>query len=469
MKSRGSITGPLVLILLGVLFLVRALSPEFHFVDLLSRFWPYGLILWGVIALAEVCVRFLGSGPIPRNGVSGGGWVLVIFLALIGSSAFEFQRPGNWLRQVGFENGMDAFGEEHEYPLEKISRNVGAAPHVVIEDFRGDAKISGTDGTTLSLAGQKTIRSFDNRDADKANTQSPVEIVTEGNTVIVRCHQDRVDSRSSVSANLDLSVPKGARIEATASHGSLDVSAVTGDVEFTGGNGSDIRMEDIGGNVKLETRGSDSVHCNNIKGSITLHGRGSDVDLENVAGLVTVGGDYTGTVSLRSLSRPVHLESMRTQLDVQRVPGYVRLDRGNLDAKDLIGPLKLSAHSTDITLASFTEGLDLDVDRGDVELRPEHTAMGRITVHTRSGDIELAVPAAAHFAMTANTANGEIDNEFGGGLQQNSEGRGAKLEGSVGSGPDVNLVTQHGTITVRKSSGESSGETKAAELRMNDQ
>jgi DUF4097 and DUF4098 domain-containing protein YvlB len=455
-RTRGSITAPLVLILLGVLFLARALTPDFQFADLLARYWPYGLILWGVIALVEVCIRFLGNGPIPRNGVSGGGWVIVVFIAVIGSSAFEFQRPGNWLRQVGFENGMEAFGQEHEYPLETMSRSVGASPNIVIEDFRGDAKISGTDGTAISLAGQKTIRSFDVHDADKANAESPVEIVTEGNTVIIRCHQDHIDSRSSVSANLDLSVPKGARIDATDSHGSIDISAVTGDVEFTGGNGSDIKLEDIGGNVKLETRGADSVHCNNVKGSLTLHGRGSDVELENIAGQVTVGGNYTGTVTLRSLSKPVHLESMRTQLDAQRVPGYVRLDRGSLDAKDLIGPLKLSAHSTDITLASFTEGLDLDVDRGDVELRPEHSTMGRITVHTRSGDIELAVPAAAHFALNANTANGEIDNEFGGGLQQNSDGRGAKLEGSVGNGPDVNLVTQHGSITVRKSTGEGS-------------
>jgi DUF4097 and DUF4098 domain-containing protein YvlB len=421
--------------------------------ELLSRFWPYGLILWGVIALVEVSIRFLGSGPIPRNGVSGGGWALVILVAIVGSSSFEFQRPGNWLRQVGFENGMEAFGEEHEYPLEAISRNAGVAPRIVIEDFRGDAKIVGSDTSTISLSGQKTIRSFDTLDADKANTRSSVELVTEGNTVIVRCHQDRVDSRSSVSTNLDLTVPKGSRIEATALHGGIDVSTVAGDVEFTGGNGADIKMEDIGGSVKLETRGADSIHCNNVKGAVALHGRGSDVDLENIAGQVTVGGDYTGTVSLRSLSQPVHLESMRTQLDARRVPGYVRLDRGSLDAKDLIGPLKLSAHSTDITLASFSESLDLDVDRGDVELRPEHAAMGRITVRTRSGDIELAVPEAAHFAMNANTANGEIDNQFGGGLQQNSDGRGAKLEGSVGKGPDVSLVTQHGSITVRKSSG----------------
>jgi DUF4097 and DUF4098 domain-containing protein YvlB len=145
---------------------------------------------------------------------------------------------------------------------------------------------------------------------------------------------------------------------------------------------------------------------------------------------------------------------MRTQLDARQVPGYFRLERGSVDAKNLIGPLKLTAHSTDITLDGFTEALDLDVDRGDVELRPEHSAMGRIAVHTHSGDIDLAVPSAAHFALSANTENGDIDNQFGDGLKESSEGRGAKLEGSVGSGPDVNLVTQHGSITVKKSSGD---------------
>jgi len=459
MRPRGSITGPLVLILLGVLFLVRTLTPDFRFADLISRYWPYGLILWGLIALVEVCIRFLGNGPIPRNGISGGGWALVVAVAIIGSSAWEFQRPGNWLRQVGFENGMEAFGDEHDFPLAKITKDAGSAPLIVLEDFRGDAKITGGEGTEISVAGHKLIRSFDIKDADKANAQTSVEISKDGNTVTIRCHQDRIDSRSSVTTDLDVSVPKGARIQAATSHGDLDISAVAGDIEFNGGDNSDIKVEDVGGNVKLETRGADSIHCNNVKGTFDLHGRGSDVELENIAGQVTVGGDYTGTVSLRALAQPVHIDSMRTQFDARQVPGYVRLERGSLDAKNLVGPLKLSAHSTDITLASFTEGLDLDVDRGDVELRPAHSAMGRITVRTNSGDIELAVPAAAHFAMSANTENGEIDNEFGGdSLRQTSDGHSAKLEGTVGSGPDVNLVTQHGSITVRKASSEDSDE-----------
>jgi DUF4097 and DUF4098 domain-containing protein YvlB len=464
MRSRGSITGPLVLILLGVVFLVRALSPDFRIADLVARYWPYGLILWGAVAFVEVCIRFRGSGPIPRNGVSGAGWVVVLFIALFGSSVFEFQRPDNWLRQVGFRSGIEAFGEEHQYPIQTSTRAVGGAPHIIIEDFRGDAKITGTDGTALSLTGQKNIGSFDIHDADRANSQSSVEVLTEGNTVTIRCHQDRVDTRTSVSTNLDLSVPKGASIEASAARGNIDVSSLTGDVELNGGNIEDVQLADLGGNVKVDAHGTRSIHCTNVKGTVELHGRGGDVDLENIAGQVTIGGDYTGTVSLRALAKPVRLESMRTQFDARQVTGYVRLDRGSLDAKDLVGPVKLSTHATDVTLAGFTEALDVDLDRGDVELRPEHSAMGRIAVHARSGNIEFAVPPAAHFALNANTENGEIDNQFGDGLTESSSGRGARLQGSVGNGPDVSLVTQRGSITVRKATAENAGETKAAAI-----
>ena len=466
MRARGSITGPLVLILLGVVFLIHAISPDFRLGDLLARYWPYGLILWGVIALLEVCIRFFGTGPIPRNGVSGGAWALVVVVAILGSSAYEFQRPNNWLRQVGFDSGMEAFGEEHQYPIDAISKKVGEEPRIVIEDFRGNAKITGAEGSQVSLTGQKSIRSFDTSDADKANSQTPVEILTDGNTVTIRCHQDRHGVRSSVTTNLDLSVPKGSSIQGTASHGNIDVSSVNGNVDFTGGSSSDIKLEDVGGNVRLETRGADSIHCTNVKGTIDLHGRGSDVDLEKIEGQVTVGGDYTGTVSLRALSKPVRMESMRTQLDARQIRGYIRLDRGSVEGKDLIGPVKLTAHSTDISLAGFSDSLDLTVDRGDIELRPERSAMGRIAVHTRSGDIDLAVPSAARFSLTANTGNGEIDNQFGDALKESSQGHGARLEGAVGSGPEVNLVTQHGSITLKKASGDNAGgETKAAEIR----
>ncbi len=459
-RYSASVSGPLVLIVIGTVFLMHAISPDFQVGDLLSHYWPYALILWGVISFFEVCFRFMRGAAIPANGVSGGGWVIVFFVALVGLSAFEFRRPNTWWRQIGFNQSVEAFGEQHEYSVEPILKTVGSAPHIVLESFRGDAKITGSDTSDVSLTGSKSIRSFENDSADKANKQTPVEISLEGDTVIVRCHQDRADSRSPVTTNLELSVPKGSSIEATGSVGDFEINTVSGNVDVTSGNAG-VRLQDIGGNVKIDTRKSDVIRCASVKGTVDLHGRGSDVELEKIQGQVTVAGDYSGTVSLRALSKPVRVESMRTQLDAQQVPGEIRLDRGSLTGENLIGPVKVTTKSTDVTLDHFTEGLDLTIDRGDVDLRPENVPVGRMAIHTKSGNIELALPSAARFAITASTENGEIDNQFSDALKENSEGRGAKLEGSVGSGPDINISTKHGTITVRKASGEKQTAEKA--------
>ena len=104
-------------------------------------------------------------------------------------------------------------------------------------------------------------------------------------------------------------------------------------------------------------------------------------------------------------------------------------------------------------MEGFTNALDLTADKGDIELRPGHVPLGKMTVHTRAGNIEMDVPQSASFAMQANTESGDISNEFGGGLQSHTDGHGARLEGTVGSGPEVNLVTPRGSITLRKTSG----------------
>jgi DUF4097 and DUF4098 domain-containing protein YvlB len=453
MKSRGSITGPLVLITVGAIFLVHAISPDFQLADMLARYWPYLLILWGVIALVEVCVRFFESRPIPTNGISGGAWVFVIFICLLGAVTNEIRRPDNWWHNVGFDRGMEAFGQEHQYSIDPEQKSVGASPHIILESFQGDAKIVSGENDDLLLSGHKSVRAFEQRQADEANTQTPVEIVQEGNTIIIRCHQDQANTRSRVTTNLELTVPKGASVEAVGTLGDFDISSITGDVAISSGNAG-VRLQDIGGNIKVDTRRSDLIRCSNVQGSVDLRGHGTDVELLKITGQVTINGDYSGTVSLRELAKPVRVASMRTRLDAEQVPGEIRMDRGSLTAQNVIGPVHLVTHSTDVTLDGFTDALELNVDRGDVDLRPQTIPLGKITVHNRSGNIELALPPSANFALDATTSNGDIDNQFGERLKESSEGRGARLQGTSGNGPDVNLTTQHGSITVRKATGE---------------
>jgi DUF4097 and DUF4098 domain-containing protein YvlB len=452
-RGSGSITGPLVLITVGAIFLVHAVSPDFQLADLLAHYWPYLLILWGAIALIEVCVRFAGNRPVPANGISGGAWVFVIFICLAGAAANEMRRPDAWWHNAGFDRGMQAFGEEHEYSVDPVQKSVGAKPRVILESFQGDAKISGGDDGELSLSGHKSIRAFETSQADDANNRTPVEIVQEGNTIFIRCHQDQANSRSRVTTNLELTVPKGSSIQAVGTLGDFDISSITGDVDVSSGNAG-VHLQSIGGNVKIETRRSDLIRCSDVEGSVDLRGHGQDVELLKIAGQVTVSGDYTGTVSLRELTKPVRLSSMRTRFDAEQVPGEIRMDRGSLTAQNIVGPVHLTTHSTDVTLDGFTEALDLKVDRGDIELRPQNIPLSKMTVHNASGNIELALPPSAAFALNAITNHGDIDNQFGESLKESSEGRGAKLEGGSGDGPDVSLTTQHGSITVRKATGE---------------
>jgi len=453
MRIRGSITGPLIIIALGVIFLLHAISPQFPLVDWLGQYWPYLLIVWGVIALGEVCIRALRGAPLPRNGVSGGAWFVVVLICLVGFTFFQIRQSDNWWQNTDWGRGFDsAFGQEHQYSVNATERQVGEKPHIIVEDFRGDAKIVGIDGKQLTVSGQKTVRALEERAADRTDAATPVEVVVEGSNVIVRCNQSRAGYRTSITTNLDLSIPKAASLEVAKSAGDLEISSLLGDVTLRSGS-SGMRLQDIGGNVTVETRRSDLVRCTNVRGNVDLRGHGADVELNRVAGKVSIRGDYTGTISLRSLDKAVRLQNSRTDLQVEHIPGEIRLDRGSMNIQDAVGPLRVNAHSTDLSLENVTNLVEISVDRGDIDLKPGRLPLSRMTAHANSGNIEVALPATATFALNANTDRGQVENDFGDELKEQISGRGARLEGSVGAGPSIELVTGRGTITVRKDSG----------------
>lgn len=453
MRPRGSITGPIVIIAIGIVFLIHAIHPELRILDFVAVYWPYLLIVWGALAFIEVTIRFLRGSAIPTNGVSGGAWFVIVLICLAGASMFEFRQPGHWWSNTDWGRGFnEAFlGDDHEYIIEPQQKPVGAAPHVILENFRGDAKVTGADANQISISGHKSIRSVEAAEADRADKQTPVEIIIRGNTVTIRCHQDQAGSRAVVTSNLEISVPKRASLEATGTAGDFDVSSLAGDVDLSSGNAG-VHLDDIGGNVKVDTRQSDVVRCTNVQGSVDLRGHGADVEVTKAGREVNINGDYSGTVSLRELPQPVRVENLRTILSVQSVPGEIRLDRGSLTAENIVGPVKLTAHSTDVSIDGWQNGLDLAVDRGDIDLRPGHLPLSSMVVHTRSGNIELSIPDAAKFQLTASTDHGDIENEFSDTLKAQSSGSSAKLEGSIGGGPDLNLTTERGSITLRKSS-----------------
>jgi DUF4097 and DUF4098 domain-containing protein YvlB len=453
MKSRGSIIGPLILITIGVLFLLRTVWPGFSVFEVFAVYWPYLLIAWGVLQIIEISVRARGRRPIPGNGITAGGWFLVLLICLVGFTMFEVHGPDTWWRRVSFSQGMDWFGEAHDYSIASQTQATGSSPHLVIQDFRGNAKITGADVSDIELSGHKTIRALKGSEAHRADESTPVLLVADGNVVTVRTNQQKAPNNVRISTDLEITVPRGTSVDAVGRLGDFDISNITGNVSLSSENAG-IRLQNIGGNVTVETRRGDVVRCSDVKGNVDLKGRSSDVELEKIAGQVTINGAYSGAITLRDLAKPLRVDNFHTVLVVQKVNGQIIMDRGSLSAQGIVGPSQFTMHATDVDVTGFTQPLEVNVDKGDISLRPGKGPLGRMVVRTGAGNIDLALPEASKFDLKATTDHGDIENEFGQPLQLETAGRGAKLTGMVGGGPNLNLTTDRGAITVRKATAE---------------
>jgi DUF4097 and DUF4098 domain-containing protein YvlB len=371
-----------------------------------------------------------------------------MFLCIFGASLHAVRGFTTWFpRGPIASGGLDIFGQTYEYPLSGEAA-ASKAPRVIIESFRGNARITGGDVTAVQVKGRKTVRSIDQAGADRANEQTPLEVTGSGDQITIRANQERASTGQRLSVDLEVTVPRGATIEAHGRSGDFDIYDLSGGVSVTGDNTS-VRLENIGGEVRLDLRGADIIRAMNVKGAVELKGRGGDIDLQNVEGQVTIDGAFSGFSQFRNLSKSLRVIGEFSEFSVQALPGEVRRTLGDLSASNMVGPVRMtSTRSWDVQLSGFTNSLEVDVAGGDIDLRPS-TPLAKIDVRTRTGNIELGLPAGARFDLTASSNRGEVVNDFGEPLTLESGRRGGTLRGSNG-GPVVNLQTERGQVLVRR-------------------
>lgn len=435
---RRSFAGPLILVVIGGLFLWRNLHPETPVFDLLAQYWPFLLIGWGLVRLIEILL----SEQQRYFGLTGGEVALVVLISIAGLGLFE-------VHQRGIRISPEIFGEQYDYPV-SASASLGSAKRIVFENPRGNIRITGTDGQQVTITGHELIRAVSRSDADRTHGNTPVEIVPQADRLLVRTNQDRAPDNQRVADDLEVSVPRGVAIEARGQNGDYEISDVTGDVDLTGGRG-DVRLSRLGGNAKLEMGRSDLVRAVDVKGNIQLDGGGSDIEMANVAGQVTIHGGYVGTLDFKNLAKPLQFEGARnTELRVAAVPGSINMDLGEFTARNVVGPVRLITSSRDIRLEDFTQSLELETQRGDIELQPVRVPLPRIDVRSGVGRVDLVLPEKAAFQLQATAERGEANNDFGPAIQKEVEGRSTTLRGSVGSGPMIRITADRGSVNVRK-------------------
>lgn len=403
---RRSLTGPILIILIGGAFLFYNLRPDIALFDLLAQYWPFLLIAWGLLRLAEVLLDYF-HGSIQRRGFGGGEVTLIVFICFAGWSAYEANRHG-----VHFRPAWEAFGEHYDYNVAN-QRAAGSATRVVFQNNRGNLRVVGdAEATDIKVTGRKTVQALNRGEADRANDSTPLEIVTQGDQIIVRTNQDHNATSSKISEDLEVTIPARLSVETRGGLGDYDITELDGGVDLHSDR-ADVRLSKIGANVRVELGRSDLIRAVDLKGNLDLQGKGSDIELENIAGQVNINGSYSGSLEFKNVAKPLHFESPNTDLRVESLPGQISMDLGQLTANNVIGPVHLVTKSKDVKIEDFSQSLELETQRGDVEIGATRVPLAKIEVHSQSGQIDLVVPDKAGFQLMASTDHGEAVNDSG--------------------------------------------------------
>jgi len=286
-----------------------------------------------------------------------------------------------------------------------------------------------------------------------------VELLTQGDRIVVRTNQDRTPNNQRIADDLEIALPRGLAVESRNASGDYTVEDIAGDVEVSTTRG-DIHLTKLAGNVRLDVSRCDEIRASDIKGRIDLQGRGNNVELDNVAGQVTINGSFGGTLNFKNLAKPIKFENTGgTELSAQAVPGSITMDLGEFNGNGLTGPVRLISGARDIKLEQFTQAIEVETTRGDIAITPGKLPLSTIEARSGSGKIELLLPEKASFHLEATAERGDAVNDYNQQLiRKETQGRTATLKGKTGEGPSIHLTARHGWISVRKEGTEASQE-----------
>lgn len=449
---RGSIIGPLIVIVVGIVFLLiqtgRLQSNQVW--NWYGHWWPVLLIGLGVILLLEwIFDRYVAHGgqPTYRRAMGGGVFSLLVLLVLVGLLFSGLQRNnGAFFRHFHVnQNDLDQFlGDKHESD-QVIVQAFPAGAGLSVDNPRGDVTVSGTsDDNQIHVAAHKAIYTRSDSEANKRAEQLSPSFSNNNNTLMLTMPQ-----LAGARADLTITVPPSAAVTITANHGDVRANSIKSSVIVTANHG-DIELSAITGAATAHINNSDaSFSAHSIGGPVTLEGRGQDITLSDLSGPVIIRGEYFGDCHLEHIRGPVRFHTSRTDLQLARLDGEVEISpNADLSASEAVGPLSLSTGNRNISLDRISGGVAVTNRNGSVNVTSA-PPIGNITIENRNGSVGVTVPEGAGFTVDASTTNGDLDNEFSLPVQGSSSHR--SLNGKVGRGNSViRIVTSQGDISLKK-------------------
>jgi Putative adhesin len=445
-----SIAGPVVLILMGVLFLMGTMGIlEIHSLGrLFARFWPALLILWGLLKLIEYeQAKRYGQ---PARGIGVGGVFLMVFLIGAGliatqASRVDWKNLGDHI-QLGDDEGLnEIFGGSTFNYSDELTQELPAGSTLHVNDDRGTITVNVAEGKTMKVSVRKKVRAEKQQEADDYNHKTKTQI-TVSDKVVTLDAQTHAAGNAVVTTDMDIYVPRNTDLVIVSRRGGITINGMNGSVEVTNQHG-EVSLNDHTGNAVLSLESS-SARAQHVKGDITIQGRANEVSLEDVDGAVHLNGEFYESTRLVRISKTVSFHSSRTDMEFSRLDGRLDLDSGDLRADSLIGPMRLTTRSKDISLEGLSGDLRLEDSNGSVEVGLHKP--GNIQIDNRKGDVQVSIPPNTAIKVEARTRQGEIESDFEEIKVDNRDNQ-SSASGSIGTnGPRLVMNCEKGTIAIRK-------------------
>jgi DUF4097 and DUF4098 domain-containing protein YvlB len=440
-----SMVGPLFLIGIGVVALLvmtgHISAPDFW--AWYGRWWPLLLICAGLALLAEWALDMRRQTPVRRSGNFVG---ILILLAILGSGATGWNHVGPFFHEWAGDNEdfFNSFGQpEHDNDQQALQAQIPAGATVDIENPRGDVSVTAGDAPNITVQAHDVAFAGNDNDAKNIWSAEAAHLNVSGSAVLVKS-----DGSDKGRVNLNVTVPKTARVTINAGHGDVTAAGLGAGVIITAPHG-DAQLNAITGPVEMHfSGGKHDFSAHEINGDVTSDGNCNDLTLSEIRGRLTLTGEIFGDVHIESVSGPVKVHTSITDIEVAQLPGDLTMDSDDLRVTEAEGGVHVTTHAKDVDLSQIYG--DSYVENRDGTISIEPAGSYAVEAKNSKGDVEITLPPNANGTVDGHTHNGDIVTDFGLSVSGDED---KTVSGKVGSGgPRIYLSSDNGDLGIKRGS-----------------